>query len=420
MLAALTKPLEEITRTDLDELSARGWPESENVEYKRELHREGNQADPWYSGKDISDASKKKIFKELVAFANTSGGRLFVGVEETSDRPPRASAVHPVPRCCELAERLEQSIVNSIDPPLTFYRVVGIPTNGNGDGVLAAEVSASYNGPHRSSDLRCYVRKGTNSVPVGMREIHDMVMRLSRRQDEIRQRLAERRELFHEWIPRRLIVQNLQVAFRVTAIPVGAPLYQDRIFGNRLISQPLKNIVGKWVSSPSNAHTQRFEIPMIVGSERPILGGTRWADSWDQRSIQQVILRDGIVDVWFKCPWYNRSGHPDSVLFFDWIIAASANVLVRLDSFREAAQAPMCEYGLEVEILSTNGAADCAVQLVIGPIARLLGSAFETPAMLGRYSVGDRDRVMNLIARDLQEACGVANDQETLEIDWSA
>jgi hypothetical protein len=288
------------------------------------------------------------------------------------------------------------------------------------DGVLVAEVSASYNGPHRSSDLRCYVRKGTNSVPVGMREIHDMVMRLSRRQDEIRQRLAERRELFHAWIPRRLIVQNLQVAFRVTAIPVGAPLYQDRIFGNRLISQPLKNIVGNRVSSPSNAHTQRFEIPMIVGSERPILGGTRWADSWDQRSIQQVILRDGIVDVWFKCPWYNRSGHPDSVLFFDWIIAASANVLVRVDSFREAAQAPMCEYGLEVEILSTNGAADCAVQLVTGPIARLLGSAFETPAILGRYSVGDRDRVMNLIARDLQEACGVANDQATLEIDWSA
>src|SRR5713101_3507281 len=96
MLAALTKPLEEITRTDLDELSARGWPESENVEYKRELHREGNQADPWYSGKDISDASKKKIFKELVAFANTSGGRLFVGVEETSESA--ASRIRSPPR----------------------------------------------------------------------------------------------------------------------------------------------------------------------------------------------------------------------------------------------------------------------------------------------------------------------------------
>src|SRR5260370_1463607 len=151
MLAALTKPLEEIAPTDLADLTTRGWPESENVEYKRELHREGNRADSWYSGKEISDASKKKIFKELVAFANTSGGRLFVGVEETSDRPPRASAVHPVPRCCELAERLEQSIVNSIDPPLTFYRAVGIPTNGKGAGVLAAEVSASYTVPPPSS-----------------------------------------------------------------------------------------------------------------------------------------------------------------------------------------------------------------------------------------------------------------------------
>ena len=137
-------------------------------------------------------------------------------------------------------------------------------------------------------------------------------------------------------------------------------------------------------------------------------------------AFSRSSLRDGIVDVWFKWTWYNRGGHPDSILLFDWIIAVSANVLARVDSFREAAQAPACEYGMEVEILSTNGAADCAVQLVIGAMARPLGSAFETPAILGPHSVGDRNRVMNLIARDLHEACGVANDQATLEIDWSA
>jgi predicted HTH transcriptional regulator len=196
VIPAITKPLESLTAADLRELIEGRWPESENVEYKEELHRErDNRQDPWYTSGNISGASKDKIFKELVAFANTSGGRLFLGIGETDDKPPCANTIRGIPRCCELAERLEQSIISNIDPPLTFLRVVGIPTEGDG-GVVVAEVSASYNGPHRSPDLKCYVRKGTNSVPVGMREIHDLVMRLSRRQDEIQRRFSERAEGF--------------------------------------------------------------------------------------------------------------------------------------------------------------------------------------------------------------------------------
>ena len=47
MLDALTKSLEAITAADLKELTERGWPESENVEYKAELHRDhANRQDP--------------------------------------------------------------------------------------------------------------------------------------------------------------------------------------------------------------------------------------------------------------------------------------------------------------------------------------------------------------------------------------
>lgn len=104
MIGALTKPLEGITAGDLEELTQRGWPESENVEYKAELHRRhGEEPDPWYTNGGISDASKKKVFKELVAFANTSGGRLFLGISKTSEKPPRAESIQAVPRCAELA-----------------------------------------------------------------------------------------------------------------------------------------------------------------------------------------------------------------------------------------------------------------------------------------------------------------------------
>jgi hypothetical protein len=90
VLAALTKPIESLTAADLQELTQRRWPESENVEYKGELHRErDNQPDPWYAGGNISGPSKNKIFKELVAFANTSGGRLF----SRRDRDTRQAAL---------------------------------------------------------------------------------------------------------------------------------------------------------------------------------------------------------------------------------------------------------------------------------------------------------------------------------------
>ncbi len=417
MISALTKPVQEIKKADLDELVEHRWPESENVEYKGELSRDGeNPQDPWYAGGNVSDVSKKKIFKELVAFANTSGGRLFVGIAETREKPPRAQSLQPVPRCGELAERLEQAVINSIDPPLTFFRVVGVPTDDGDSGVLVAEVSASYSGPHRSSDLKCYVRKGTNSVPVGMREVHDMVMRFSRRQDEIRQRLLDRQEQFRNWFNLRVL--NVKTGVRITAIPVGAPLYLDPVFKNLEVSKDLKDIGGKWVLNPPNSQTDHFPVPLAGGlSERPVLGGTMWSADWDERAAQQFIFRDGLVDAWFKWPWKD-SNKPR--LFLAWVVALAANVLLRVYSFRNAAQAPTCEYGIQIEIISSNGGSFTFVQLLMGSeLPRELGERFQTPVTLGPYPIGDREGVMNLIVRDLLDASGTPLNLGRLEIDWA-
>ncbi len=356
-----------------------------------------------------------------MAFANTSGGRLFLGIAETQSRPPCAASIQPVPRCGELAERLEQSIASSVDPPLTFFRVLGVETQGNA-GVVVADVSRSYNGPHRSPDLQCYVRKGTNSVPVSMREVHDIVMRLSRRQDEIQRRLADRREEFRNWMGTKLPVQNLYAGFRVTALPVGAPLHVEKVFNNRDVSRGFNDARGTWRLNATRAVTN--SLPSCVPlSERPVLRGTAWTSpsNYHDRKGEKVILRDGLIDLWFKWPWDELTQSP--ILHFDWVIAASANVIASADAFRTTAQAPGCEYGLELEILATNGPADVPAQIVTtrqgltGP----LDSPLETDARLGPYSVGDKDLVMNLIVRDLIEGSGVAADQwPKLEIDWSA
>ena len=251
-------------------------------------------------------------------------------------------------------------------PPLAFFRVVGVPTDGDG-GVVVADVSASYNGPHRSPDLHCYVRKGANSVPVGMREIHDIVLRLSRRQDEIQRRLSDRGERFRRWVGIRVQHGNMSAAFRVTAVPVGAPLYVEKVFNNREVSRGFHDVNGTWRRDAANLGTQGFASPVTL-SERPVLGGTAWISSpSDDRSGEKVIIRDGLIDIWFKWPWHQAKHWPapKPILLWDWIVAASADVIASADALRRAVQSPGCEYGLQLELLATNGPAETPVQLSI-------------------------------------------------------
>jgi hypothetical protein len=135
-----------------------------------------------------------------------------------------------------------------------------------------------------------------------------------------------------------------------------------------------------------------------------------------------VIYRDGLIDIWFKWPWYRdqHGSSEKSILPLDWIVATAVNALVGVQDFRNAAQAPTCEYGLEVELLSTDGSADTALRLArpVGEGFDLFDSDFETPAMLGPYGIGDSDDVMNRIVRDLYDAGAKRDDPPKLEIDW--
>ena len=46
----------------------------------------------------------------------------------------------PLPRCAELAERLERSASGFIDPPIALLRIVGVPVDDAGNGVVVAHV----------------------------------------------------------------------------------------------------------------------------------------------------------------------------------------------------------------------------------------------------------------------------------------
>ena len=417
MISAVTKRIEELTRADLVELTQRRWPESENVEYKGELAREGKKPESWSADRKLSDSAKRPLLKTLIAFANTSGGRLFLGIEETSDRPPRAGAISPIPACADLAERFEQAVINLADPPLTFFRVLGVPTENDGSGVVIANVSASYSGPHRSRlDLQTYVRKGANSVPVTMREIHDIVMRLSRRADETQRRLAERERDFHTWFGHRDQYANPVVGFRISAIPVGAPLYVERVFENTDVSRDLRPVIGTIVQSSNRSQPREFYPTNTAFGERKILGGTlRLSAPSEDRYTLHETMRDGRIDVWYR---FNPRPVTDRRLLFDWIVANSANVLLGIDAFRNITQSPQYEYAMVLEFVSSNGPAFISLAIVTNFPPSRIGDEIGTPLSLGPYEVGDKNVVMNTVLRDLTDATGDRFEAPRIEIQW--
>jgi Schlafen, AlbA_2 len=225
MIPAVTKALDDLTQQDLEALCDKRWPESQNVEFKSGLSADHGKQDPWHDNGPVGDYAKRKLFKEIVALANSSGGRLFLGIDESKEKPPAAESVCPLPRCHDLAESLERAANDWIEPPLTPMKVKGVPISDDGSGVVVFDVQSSHKAPHRSKDLHCYTRRGTESVPMKMYEIQDLTLRLDRRIDEIKRNFAESKTEFRVWADRRRPEAGLGVAFRVTAIPTGAPLY---------------------------------------------------------------------------------------------------------------------------------------------------------------------------------------------------
>jgi predicted HTH transcriptional regulator len=87
-----SKPIDQIDANDI--FSLKDTPEGQLFEIKSELAAEKNSKDPWYNApvpskprKGPGDYAKQNIFKEIIAFANSEGGWLVLGLTETLDHP---------------------------------------------------------------------------------------------------------------------------------------------------------------------------------------------------------------------------------------------------------------------------------------------------------------------------------------------
>lgn len=135
-----------VSEEDLQELVVAQVPEGLRVEYKLETY--GN-----------TDAGKREYLKDISAFANSQGGHLILGVEETDGVATAVVGLESTNLDAEL-RRLEQIARDGLEPRISGLRIKSIPL-AVGRHAILLRVPRSWNPPHRvvaQGSNRFYVR----------------------------------------------------------------------------------------------------------------------------------------------------------------------------------------------------------------------------------------------------------------------
>lgn len=141
-------------------LQRRSEPKRTEFELKSDLPTRDGNLHPWHSGGQLGEYARNQIAEEIIAFANTLGGVVCVGITETLGHPKRANRPNPLPRVHDLARRLRQSVYEIIDPPLPVLEAAGVEFRAY-TGVVLLRVPQSRRRPHPGkSDIALCSRDG--------------------------------------------------------------------------------------------------------------------------------------------------------------------------------------------------------------------------------------------------------------------
>jgi hypothetical protein len=119
------------------------------------------------------------LSKQVSAFANGGGGRVFLGIDDNG----RIDGGIPVALKGGTRAWLEDLVPQSVDPPLRRCNVFEVRAEGQGSeirggcGVYVVDIPPSDDAPHQSKDNRYYLRIAGKSRPMGHVHVQDVLRR---------------------------------------------------------------------------------------------------------------------------------------------------------------------------------------------------------------------------------------------------
>lgn len=423
----IRKPLADIVQGDLEGLIRDGWFEDEQLDFKASIpHKDGENRDPWRNpptpeGRRIKEYGRDQLLATVVAFANSYGGDLLIGVREAAaSQPGRAEALDPLPDCYDCARRISQAANECIEPPLAALQVRAIATGADGAGVVILRTPHSRGSPHRLRTVKdCYHRVRHETLSMTMRQIQDLTLSVSRALDLLEKRLAQSRDAFSKWTQTGVAhPDRSRLCFRVTAIPVTDDVYMEQVH-----NVPAVRPGYRAVQLQVNPNGRQFGLPfpLTPGQWRPVIRGTQGEAQAGTRRIRTAVYCDGTVSYEYVAEFVEPAQGDMAVrpfaLYPGWHFATVVNAVETLERVRQAAGVPSVEYALEIELVTTRNM----------PVLRMGGDLFdpagELPAgvnLYPQYVVGSADTwrdLYRLMWRDFWNSIGIeaATDDPIVE-----
>ena len=138
------------------------------------------------------DADIKEFLKDVSSFANTAGGHLVIGVDETGGVPTGISPLSGDPD--QELQKLESRARDAIEPRIAGLRMKAVPITGGGF-VLVLRIPKSWNSPHRVSARntnRIYGRNSAGAYEFSVEELRVVFTSAASALDRVRAFRAER------------------------------------------------------------------------------------------------------------------------------------------------------------------------------------------------------------------------------------
>lgn len=423
----IRKPLADVDAEDLQALCLEQAIEDEQIDFKEAIpHKQGADADPWRDNLDLKEYGRDALLQSVVAFANSYGGDLIVGIRETKGQPGRAESVTPIRECDDAAHRLSQAAAAIIDPPIPNLQFRGVRIQGN-DGVVVMRVPKSRLAPHRlTSKLHCYQRVRHETKEMSMRQIQDLTFAVARGLEGVDRRFSELKASFRRWSLLDVGVRDpYRYAIRVSGVPSTSDCTLERVHKVDAVQPRIRRV--KAIRDGSAAID--LIVPGTTGglhAWRPLLRGSGSDQLNNTSRVRIEVYCDGVITCEYGREWAagketdtaGSFSERSDILYPMQILGMVVNVIESLQRFRIAAGATSTEYALELEVANTG-----EVQVPLGDMYQGVGKLPSGERLFPRYAIGTSETWQDTIAlvhRDIWNSLGEDDADRSLQVQFSS
>jgi hypothetical protein len=371
------------------------------------------KGNPWVKPDGtITKECKEALLKELVAFANASGGTLVFGI---LDKDCCAAGITPVPKAEACAEKLKVACRDSIEPTIPQLEIKGIQTSDDdsGAGVIVFRVNGqSLMGPHRSkADKEFYVRRNDRSDPMTVDEIRRYSISLQNRLTTIENRF----EAHSRAISGRMqaaATDKRMFALSCHLIPT-APFQVRDLFPWLRTSFRCFNIDVLY----NGRAIGRTYAPLDSLNWTPTVRGAKGTAGHGSTIIEVFAKEDGeVIITWLE------GNEADGIVYLTFVIGILANAMILAERLQKRAQCSQAEYLMTFSVHTYSPSQRYGLQGYSNNSFRGLGyignGFFQFPTL----PITSRDtynEVCRILDKDFCDYAGYTGQQSILDFDFT-